>query len=130
VLYAVRPKDKANDGGPDFRAAIAFYTGCRDPNDKGDWVTRMPLLILIGEADDWTPAAPCKTIASAHPDDVKLVLYPGAYHDFDNAAQRVHELDGLAFTANGNGVAHAGFDPAARDAALSEVQEFLSKQLQ
>jgi dienelactone hydrolase len=130
VLYTVRPKDKPKDEGPDFRAAIAFYPGCRNPDDKGDWATRVPLLILIGAADDWTPAEPCKAIAAAHPDDVRIVLYPGAYHDFDNAAQKVHELHGLAFTAKGNGVAHAGFDPAAQAAALKEVPAFLSKALQ
>ena len=67
-------------------------------------------------------------IAAAHPDNVQLVLYPGAYHDFDNAAQKVHELRGLAFTANGNGVAHSGFDPSAYDAALKEVPAFLQKE--
>ena len=128
VLYAVRPEDKGKDAGPDFRAAIAFYPGCRDPNEKGDWATRIPLLILIGEADDWTPTAPCKVIAAAHPDNVQLVLYPGAYHDFDNAAQKVHELRGLAFTANGNGLAHSGFDRSAYDAALKEVSAFLQKE--
>jgi dienelactone hydrolase len=131
VLYAVRPRDRdaAHDAGPDFRAAIAFYPGCGDPNDRGDWSTRMPLLVLMGDADDWTPAEPCRRLAAADPDRVGLVLYPGAYHDFDNAAQPVHELHGLAFTANRNGVAHAGFDAAAQSAAIKEVPAFLAKEL-
>lgn len=126
VLYTVRPKDRPKVGSPDFRAAVAFYPGCTTIADKGDWATRLPLLIVMGEADDWTPAAPCKTLADANPDKVKLILYPGAYHDFDNEAQKLHELHGLAYTANDNGVAHAGLNPAARAAALKDVPAFLA----
>jgi dienelactone hydrolase len=131
VLYAVRPKDRDNrkDAGPDFRAAIAFYPGCRDPNDRNDWSTRMPLLILIGEVDDWTPAEPCRALAANDPDQVRLAVYPGAFHDFDNAAQKLHVIHGLAFTANRDGIAHAGYDPAAEGAAVKDVPAFLSAQL-
>jgi len=126
VLYTVRPKDSPNAGSPDFRAAVAFYPGCTAIADKGDWATRLPLLIVMGDADDWTPAKPCKALAAANPDRVKLILYPGAYHDFDNAAQKLHELHGLAFTAKDGGIAHAGLNPAARAAALKDVPEFLA----
>jgi dienelactone hydrolase len=126
VLYTVRPKDRPKAGSPDFRAAVAFYPGCTAMADKGDWATRVPLLIVMGEADDWTPAAPCKQLADANPDKVKLILYPGAYHDFDNEAQKLHELHGLAYTANDNGIAHAGLNPAARAAALKDVPDFLA----
>ncbi|WP_245430127.1 dienelactone hydrolase family protein [Mesorhizobium sp. WSM3859] len=126
VLYTVRPKDRPNTGSPDFRAAVAFYPGCTAMADKGDWTTRVPLLIVMGEADDWTPARPCKTLADANRNKVKLILYPNAYHDFDNEAQKLHELHGLAYTANGDGTAHAGPNPAARAAALKEVPDFLA----
>ncbi|WP_236952193.1 dienelactone hydrolase family protein [Mesorhizobium sp. 131-3-5] len=126
VLYTVRPKDRPKPDSPDFRAAVAFYPGCRAPAEKGDWATRVPLLIVMGEADDWTPAAPCKALADANPDSVKLILYAGAYHDFDNEAQKLHELHGLAYTANGDGVTHAGLNPAARAAALKDVPDFLA----
>lgn len=69
------------------------------------------------EADDWT----CKTLADANPGKVKLILYPRAYHDFDNEAQKLHELYGLAYTANDDGVAHTGLNPAARAKALTDV---------
>lgn len=126
VLYTVRPKDRPKAGSLDFRAAVAFYPGCTASVEKGDWATRVPLLIVMGEADDWTPAAPCKKLADANADSVKLILYPGAYHDFDNEAQKLHELHGLAYTANGNGVAHAGLNPAAHAAALKDVPDFLA----
>lgn len=126
VLYTVRPKDRPKAGSPDFRAAVAFYPGCSAMADKGDWATRIPLLIVMGDADDWTPAKPCKALAAANADRVRLILYPGAYHDFDNEAQKLHELHGLAYTANGDGIAHAGLNPAARAAALKDVPDFLA----
>jgi len=48
-----------------------------------------PLLILIGEKDDWTPAEPCRKMAEAseragHP--VSIKVYPGAHHSFDSSA--------------------------------------------
>jgi dienelactone hydrolase len=47
----------------------------------------LALLILIGEKDDWTPAAPCvklaaSTRATEHP--VAITVYPGAHHSFDS----------------------------------------------
>jgi dienelactone hydrolase len=126
VLYAVRPKDKPKGKHPDFRLAVAFYPGCREPYHGGEWSTRIPLMILIGEADNWTPAAPCKELAAAAGTSVTLITYPQAYHDFDNAAQPVHTLHGLAFTADGSGNAKAGLNPAARADAFRRVPEFLA----
>lgn len=68
-------------GADRFRAAIAFYPGC---------LLRLlrlnaPLLVLIGEEDDWTPAARCRRMEvgpeTSH--EFTLKIYPGAYHEFD-----------------------------------------------
>ena len=45
---------------PDFRSAVAFYPGCRRLGTVA-WSARIPTLILIGRADDWTPAARLRT---------------------------------------------------------------------
>jgi dienelactone hydrolase len=45
-----------------------------------------PLLILVGDADDWCPAEPWKEVAAkmtSHNYDVELVIYKGAHHSFD-----------------------------------------------
>ncbi len=126
VLYAVQ-----NDGPaptPDFRTAIAFYPGCRTPmaraqEDGAEWATRLPLNILIGAADDWTPAGPCRELARAA--NVHYVEYEGAYHGFDGVSP-VRVRRGLAFTANGSGIAHLGTDPKARAAAIAEVTAILA----
>jgi dienelactone hydrolase len=128
VLYSVMPKNAADRG--DFARAIAFYPGCRVPLEKGRWASRIPLLILIGEADDWTPAAPCKALveeASAHGEPVQIKTYADAYHDFDHPHLPVHVVDQLAFTASGKGSAHTGTNAAARAYAIEHVIHFLAR---
>jgi dienelactone hydrolase len=65
-----------------FRAAIAYYPSCRGHSA----IISAPTLILIGEADDWNPAAACREM-SAQPHDagaqIDLYVYPGAYHGFN-----------------------------------------------
>jgi dienelactone hydrolase len=128
TLYAVEPKNAP--GGVDFVRAIAFYPGCRTPLESGSWRTRMPLLLLIGESDDWTPAAPCAALAAdakAKGEPVEFVAYPNAYHDFDHPGQPVHVVGGLAFSGSGGGEAHSGTDPSARADAIRRVMETLSQ---
>ena len=108
------------------RAFVAFYPGCTRYTRLQGWTPSAPLLIVMGEADDWTPAAPCRQLAAMHPDRIKLVLYPGAYHDFDAPNYAVVTRTGLAFTANGDGTAHVGTQPAAREAALKDVPAWIA----
>jgi dienelactone hydrolase len=130
VLYAVQKTRAPKDGKPDFAKAIAVYPGCRTPAENGKWHARLPLLILIGAADDWTPAAPCEDLAAnakAAGEPVSIILYPGAYHDFDHPDLKIHTTRGLAYTATGSRVAHSGTDPAAREDALARVPAFLQR---
>jgi dienelactone hydrolase len=126
-LWAVRARAGARDGMPDFRSAVAFYPGCRRLGEAA-WAARIPTLILIGRADDWTPAAPCEQmVAGAHGRSARtsIVVYPGAYHEFDRVDSPVRKLSGLAFSADGSGNAHVGTNPAARADALKRVPEWL-----
>jgi dienelactone hydrolase len=130
TLYAVQHRNNPAlaNGGEDFARAIAFYPGCRTPLETGRWRTRIPLLILIGADDDWTPAAPCADLAAgakANGEPVEIVTYPGAYHDFDHPNLPVHTVEGLAFTGGGSGVAHTGTNPAARADAIERAMDFL-----
>ena len=116
-----------------FRAAVAFYPGCPDPKATKtgrDWRSAVPLLILIGEAEDWAKPEPCRNLAAAaatRGEDVTLQLYPGAYHGFDSPTPGIHLRTGLA-TAPG-GTAHSGQNPAARADALVRVPAFLGRYL-
>src|SRR5215813_429376 len=126
-LWAVRPRAMPHDGHADFRSAVAFYPGCRRLGSVA-WSARVPTLILIGRADDWTPAAPCEQMvagARGRTAQATIVVYPGAYHEFDRPDAAVHALSGLAYSADGTGRAHAGTNPPARGDAIRRVTQWL-----
>ena len=132
-----------------FTAAVALYPGCA--TQLGSWrVARRaggsgpktdyigvyqpiaPLLILIGEYDDWTPAEPCRKLSetarqAGYPVEIKV--YPGAYHSFDNnnpvryVAARVN-----ASSPSGHG-ATTGGDPKAWADSIREVVAFFGQHL-
>jgi len=104
-----------------LRGFVAFYPGCRwrDPDPRGP-----PILVMIGEADDWTPAAPCHALAERLPGRITFVPYAGAYHDFD-APGRVRVMRDIPSSRNAAHSVHLGQDPAAREDALRRVPEFL-----
>jgi len=135
----VRPSALPNGN---FRAAVAFYPGCSSPETSAGahrsatstassaWRTSVPLMILQGEADDWTPAAPCRDLvaaAAARGEPIEYHSYAGAYHDFDAPNTKVHTRSGLARAPGG--IAHVGTNPAARDDAFKRVPNFLRERL-
>lgn len=76
---ALRTVDKYYklDDDPGFNAVVAFYPWCA--YDYASFTA--PALILIGEADDWTPATQCRWLGKRK--NVDVVVYPEAYHSFD-----------------------------------------------
>ena len=135
----VRPTALPNG---DFRAAVAFYPGCSSPQTSTSarrsatstassaWRTTVPLMILQGEDDDWTPAPPCRDLvaaAAARGEPIEYHSYAGAYHDFDAPNTKVHTRSGLARAPSG--VAHVGTNPAARADAFKRVPIFLRERL-
>jgi dienelactone hydrolase len=130
VLAAIRSDRRGSAVMPDFARAVAFYPGCRVHYENKNWRTRIPLLVLIGDADDWTPPGPCAGLVDAaqtRGEDAHIILYKGALHDFDHPSLKLREREGLAFTANGTGKASVGTDPAAREDALVRVPAFLAR---
>jgi dienelactone hydrolase len=76
-----------------FAAAIGVYPGACFSLTK-ELVIR-PLLVLIGAADDWTPAADCAEMVNAmhaRGADATIVVYPDAYHYFDVEGQKQEVL--------------------------------------
>ncbi|HEY3067078.1 MAG TPA: dienelactone hydrolase family protein [Methylomirabilota bacterium] len=74
-----------------FAAGVALYPRCaaRLGTWRGTGVYKpiAPLLILIGEKDDWTPAGDCQRLAEASRQaalPVTIKVYPGAHHSFDS----------------------------------------------
>ncbi|HYG85029.1 MAG TPA: dienelactone hydrolase family protein [Azospirillum sp.] len=114
---------------PGFRAAVAFYPGCRVSLSNPDWQPGGPLLILIGEKDDWTPAAPCEELAGRDSlkDRLELVVYPNTHHDFDLPSTPVSKRKGVAVAPTGE--VHVGTNETARADAVARVTAFLAKLL-
>lgn len=78
------PAASAIPGDARFKAAAAFYPPCE--NQLGARL-RLPTLILIGAADTVTPAAACEALVRRQSAaEVKLLVYPGAAHVFDDPA--------------------------------------------
>lgn len=106
-----------------FHAAITFYPPCL--GFQGNMT--VPTLILIGEADDWTPADECRNMVEGKDDwgisrhkgegaPIKLVVYPGAYHAFDaSSLERPVQYFGH----------HLEFNRSATDQSIGAVREFL-----
>jgi dienelactone hydrolase len=103
----------------DIKAAIAFYPRCEPLESVTDFVPRVAPRILMGAADEWVPPAPCKALAARW--GSPIVLYPGAYHNFDLPNVPVHRRN------TGEGPKRAGTNPAARDKAIAEVKGLLVK---
>jgi dienelactone hydrolase len=109
--------------GIPLRAIIAFYPGCRDVRVEP---TRTPLLILIGDKDDWTPAEGCRQFAASTRGagrPVTLVVYPDAQHHFDGAHLKERRV--VAAAKGGQG-ATIEYNAAAHADAEKQVKQFLA----
>ncbi len=119
LLWAVRPSHL--DGTIKPAVALAFYPGCREIQRQPDWKPTVPLTILIGAADDWTQAAPCRELAAKT--GFKYIEYSDAFHGFDAPSTALHVRQGLRSVRGGE--AHVGTNPQARTAAITEVMDTL-----
>lgn len=122
ALAASAPGRRA--GGPQFRAAVAYYPGCRQFGN-GHWSSTTPLLIQSGAADDWTPAIFCEQLAQRARKAgavVEIDVYPNAHHSFDRLRQPIRFRPDVG--AGGKG-AHAGTNPEARQLSLLRTTEWV-----
>jgi dienelactone hydrolase len=129
VLWTVRRAGGTRDKAGDFRSATALYPNCQRAGLLA-WSARIPTLILIGGADDWTPASFCEQMvagARGRSAAATLTVYPNALHDFDRANLPRQERTGIANTPAPGGRVHIGTDAAAREDALKRVPEWFSR---
>ena len=116
---------------PGFAAGVGVYPGgCFSL--VGEQVVR-PLLVLIGEADDWTPAAKCREMVEAmrgRGADATIVTYPGAYHYFDVEGQRREVLPQVENDNRPGGFgATVSYQAEAAADARRRIEEFLARHL-
>jgi dienelactone hydrolase len=106
--------------------AIAFYPGCEADLKRG-YEPSAPLLMLVGELDDWTAAAPCLALARAAGEPRPAIeSYPGAWHGFDSALPVRVRKDVPNGVHPGQGV-HVGGNAAAWRASRDRVVRFLAE---
>jgi len=117
VLKAVLTDTASRAAARPFVAAVAFYPGCDPP--QSPLIT--DTLILIGEADDWTPVDRCihwRDTVRRNGHSVEMKTYPAALHAFDAPAPP-HYYAGHYF----------GRDPAAAADAVIQTRNFLNSRL-
>lgn len=128
LLWAVRPQSSSRKVTPDFRSAIAFYPDCRISVGLG-WSARVPTLLLIGAADDVSSPPACRQMvdgARGRSALARIVVYPGALHDFDRANLPPRATD-AASDATLPERGHVGTDSEARADSQKRVPEWLAR---
>jgi dienelactone hydrolase len=128
LLWAVRPQLSSRNAEPDFRSAVAFYPDCRISAGLG-WSARVPTLLLIGAKDDVSSPPACRQMvdgARGRSALARIVVYPGAYHDFDRPNLPLHAIAGTPDTAVPDR-GHLGSDPEARADSQKRVAEWLAR---
>ncbi|HMC16204.1 MAG TPA: dienelactone hydrolase family protein [Albitalea sp.] len=107
--------------------AVAFYPGCAADLKRG-YRTDTKLLLMVGEADDWTPAAPCRQLAEqAAGIKPQFDSYAGAYHGFDSTAPLRVRKDVPNGINPGQGVTVGG-NPEALLRSRERLLKFLAEQ--
>ena len=115
VLHAIKQSTSTGLGMKPFRAAVALYPYCGEPEQ-----INTPTLVLIGGADQWTLAEECVRLLDKlpPPHEMTLKVFPGAHHVFDHPGFDFEEL-GLIVRS----------DPEAAAQAIRMTREFLSERL-
>jgi dienelactone hydrolase len=116
---------------PGYQASVALYPGgCASLTRE--YVVK-PLLVLIGEADDWTLARTCGEMIEnmrSRGAPAEIVLYKGAYHYFDVEGQVKAFLPDVGNENRPDGAgATVAFDAAASADAHRRVEQFLARYL-
>ena len=127
----------AEDRRAGFAAAVALYPRCATQlgswraNSTGVYQPVAPVLILIGEKDDWTPAEPCRKLTEAakeagHP--VAIKIYPGRITR-STAPGRCATLRHASTPIPTGRGATTGGDPTAWADSIREVVAFFGQHL-
>lgn len=134
ALWAIAQRTAPSGGGADYRAAVTLYPDCREflagRADGAAWAPRLPFLVLMGEADNFSPPAPCRDLVgrveAARPGLAVLHLYPDAHHLFDANLPRT-TLTSVRLADGSHPV--IGGHPEARADALRRVVDYLRERL-
>lgn len=116
----------APDAPPAPRVSVAFYPGCEADLKRG-YQPLSPLVLMLGLADDWTPAQPCLDLAKGTA-NITVHAWAGAYHGFDGPPPVRLRTDVPNGAHPGQGV-HVGGDPVASEESARKLIEHLKRAL-
>lgn len=106
--------------------AVAFYPGCEAELRRG-YEAVAPLLMLVGQSDDWTAPGPCRALArEAKGVPPEIEGYAGAYHGFDSDVPVRLRKDVPGGVNPGQGV-HVGGNAAAWRASQARLLKFIAE---
>lgn len=112
-----------------IKGSVAYYPLC-DVRTEGK--VDIPVLILIGEKDDWTPAFRCQELVASpnlrRKDLVDLVVYPNVYHSFDEYIPRPVTVMGTSIGGKTE-PKHLEMNPAAAADAEKRTKAFFDRLL-
>lgn len=123
ILHQLAVHSAWAESGVRIDRAVAFYPGCNAAM-KRDLLPPVPLLLMTGQLDDWTPEAPCRRWAERHPRLIQHLSFEGAYHGFDGTSPLRKRMDVPNGSNPGQGV-WVGGHPMARQEALKALWRFL-----
>lgn len=122
ALETVSRRGLASRKNPAFELAITMFPYC-----VADRRFDLPVLILIGEADDWSPAAYCRDLAAQNEPSgmVTLITYARVFHAFD----LMEVADGFAAYGPNQMQYWVKYDPRAHQDAIVRVRTFLTEHM-
>ncbi len=100
LFSAWQPLKRAISENFSFAAHLAFYPPCFIMPEIMDF-TDAPIHILIGDLDNWTPAAACEELVpmmQSNGVNVDITVYENSHHSFDRSAPPVIDEHGYSFT--------------------------------
>ncbi|MCX5807161.1 MAG: dienelactone hydrolase family protein [Proteobacteria bacterium] len=132
-----------------FVAAVSLYPNCgmrfgewstvRQNKDFGPVVSHSgvykpigPVLILVGENDDWNPAEECRQLVEVSRKEgfpMSIIIYPGAFHSFDSDSRVKYSPYRSSISSQTGKGATTGGDPTAWSDAKKQVASFFAQHL-
>ncbi len=125
-----RPADLAHD----FVAGVGIYPACGDVR-KTNYKPKVPVLLQVGVADDFTPPKPClglvEDVNQRPGARMEIDAYEGAVHGFDHPNAPVRKVVVRhSSLRTGEKEVLIGSHPESRDKAIRRVSAYLKRALE
>jgi len=135
LLWTLKDDAKARPKGlaHDFVAGVAFYPGCIDVG-KTAYKAKVPMLLQVGLADNWTLPKPCLALVEAANArggaKIEIDAYADAVHGFDSPNSQPRTIKaGSRTSPTGLREVKVGTNPEARRQAIERVSAYLRRAL-